>query len=336
VDLYTQKCVGALMGTFVGDALGMPVEGQPASTIEKKHGLVTEMLEARKGAGTYTDDTQLTIATAVSLLESDGVDRDDLASTYLELHDPARGYGVGTTRVFEQWRDGVPIDEASTRVYDGGSYGNGGAMRIAPVGVLFHRRIDRLASAVRDVVQLTHAHPLGMGGAYLQARAVSRAVKMDPPADPLNSRTHDREQSLRFLEVIREDLPTAWNPDGFWDGKFRVLRELLKAHDRPPAPARVASELGCSSTTGESVPAALFAALIHMDSFEDAVKYAVSIGGDTDTIGAMAGAVSGALYGVGHVPDRWWEKLENGPHGRDDVVEFGEQLAEHARESVVH
>jgi len=119
------RALGALLGTFVGDALGMAWEGAPPGTIPD----VLEMEDERLGAGTYTDDTEMTIALAESLLRCDVVDDEDLARSFLAVHDPRRGYGTGTTQVFDLWRKGVPTREAAARVFDGqGSLGNGAAI----------------------------------------------------------------------------------------------------------------------------------------------------------------------------------------------------------------
>ena len=78
----------------------------------------------------------------------------------------------------------------------------------------------------------------------------------------------------------------------------------------------------------ESVPAAIYCFLANLDSFEDAVVQAVNLGGDTDTIGAMTGALSGAYRGKTGIPKRWLESLENGPKGRDYIERLGDQLWE--------
>jgi poly(ADP-ribose) glycohydrolase ARH3 len=86
---------GALLGTFTGDALGMKFEGAPSAAIPER----LDMLDAPLGRGTYTDDTQMTIALAESLLEHGGVDEEALGRAFADAHDPRRGYGSGTTEV---------------------------------------------------------------------------------------------------------------------------------------------------------------------------------------------------------------------------------------------
>jgi len=145
---------GALLGTFVGDALGMPYEGRPAAGIPP--GL--EMMDARLGRGTYTDDTQMMIALAESLLRCERVDPDDLARTFLARYDPRRGYGAGTIQVFEQWQRGEPVALAARCVFDGaGSFGNGAAMRVAPVAVRFAGDDSMLAAQAAASARVTHA-----------------------------------------------------------------------------------------------------------------------------------------------------------------------------------
>ncbi|HEV2813971.1 MAG TPA: ADP-ribosylglycohydrolase family protein, partial [Solirubrobacteraceae bacterium] len=165
---------GALLGLFCGDALGMPYETQPPDAIPER----LEMEDARLGRGTYTDDTQMAIALAESLLRCDGVDEADLAATIAAAFAPDRGYGPGTTTVVRLWGEGVPAGEAALRLFDGeGSAGNGAAMRVAPVGLYFARDPERCVEEARRQARLTHAHPLGIDGAAAQAAAVAAAVR---------------------------------------------------------------------------------------------------------------------------------------------------------------
>lgn len=312
-----EYAAGALIGTFVGDALGMPVEGWSHRRIRKEFGELDRMLDARRGAGTYTDDTQMMIATAKSLLAEDGVDRKSLARAFLDHHEPDRGYGRGTTMVFEKWKGGVPVSEAAGRIYNGGSFGNGGSMRIAPVGIFCAVRSADLVPAVRDACGVTHAHPLGIGASYLQAFSVARAFEIDSPAavDPVS-----------WVRDFRDDLPKDVNPDQVLTGKLKVLEDLLNSSEGPQPPRRIVDHLGVTSRAFESVPASVYSFLAHRNSFRDALVYAVGLGGDTDTIGAMTGALAGACHGVSAVPGDWWEALENGPDGRDDVVDLARRI----------
>lgn len=308
-----EDSVSAMVGTFAGDALGMPVEGWPPDRIQRQHGVVDGMLDARLGAGTYTDDTQLMIAVGEALLEEGDVDRQAIADRILDLHDPDRGYGQGTTQVLDLWRQGVPVEEASRRVFDGGSYGNGGAMRVASLAVAYRSDGDALREATRVATEVTHAHPLGVSGAQLQARAVAEAIGRDPTGLDVDD----------YLQACLDGVDAGLDMDATWPDRIETVRDLLR---RDPGTREVVDELGHDSRVFRSVPTAVYAALARHESFADAISYAVSLGGDADTIGAMTGAIAGGLHGVDAVPDDWWDALEDGERGRGHVVELARDL----------
>jgi poly(ADP-ribose) glycohydrolase ARH3 len=287
--LREDRARGALLGTFVGDALGMPYEGAHPRAIPA----VLEMVDARLGRGTYTDDTQMMIALAESLLRCDVVDPEDLARSFRAHHDPARGYGAGTTRVFELWEQGDSVDEAARRVFAGqGSLGNGAAMRVAPVAVRFADDDVLLATHASRSARVTHAHPVGIDGAVVQAAAVAAALNDQDPLPAAIAAARTREIRERLLEI------------------------------------RGSTAIGPSATSSAegSVPAAI-AAAAGADGFEEAVTKAIRAGGDTDTVGAMAGAIAGARFGAAAIPARWLDALEDGERGRRHVESLADELA---------
>jgi poly(ADP-ribose) glycohydrolase ARH3 len=260
-----------------------------------------DMVDARVGRGTYTDDTQMTIALAESLVARGRVDPEHLARAFLVVYDPRRGYGAGTTEVFERWRAGEPVSSAAGRLFGGqGSLGNGAAMRIAPVAVRFCEDPERLVEEAERSAVVTHSHPLGVEAAVVQAVAIGAA--------------------LRGGAIIAAAMEAA-RTDELW----RALNRVAEFRATPPAPREVAEALGNTSAGPQSVPAALYAATAH-GAFEEAVTFAVACGGDTDTIAAMAGAVSGAQLGADAIPARWLDALEDGHRGRRHVEELAERL----------
>jgi poly(ADP-ribose) glycohydrolase ARH3 len=281
---------GALFGTFVGDVLGMPFEGLAHATIPED----VEMIEARRGQGTYTDDTQMMIALAESLIARGRVDAEHLARAFLDAYVADRGYGAGTQRVFALWCSGVPVATAAGLVFDGqGSRGNGAAMRIAPVAVLFRDDHERLCLEAAASARVTHAHSVGVDGAVVQAAAIGAALRGEDILDVARSAATTAE-----LRGALDDV----------EGLLGITR----------APAEVQARLGSSADAAESVAAALYSALAH-HRFEAAVRFAVRLGGDTDTVAAMAGAVAGARGGYRAIPTRWLEALEDGDRGRSHV-----------------
>jgi poly(ADP-ribose) glycohydrolase ARH3 len=289
---------GALLGTFVGDALGMPFEGATPAAIPSD----VEMVEARLGRGTYTDDTQMMIALAESLIERGGVEEEPLSRAFQGAYDPARGYGRGTRRVLELWRNSVPVAEAATQVFAGrGSRGNGAAMRIAPVAVCFHQDPDRLLAEAARSARVTHAHPVGVDGAVVQAAAIGAALRNED-----------------FLAVALAAARTEELRAG-----LAGVGDLL---GEPRNPAEMHSRLRTSSDAAESVCAAIYSAAAH-PTFHAAVRFAVSLGGDTDTVAAMTGAISGACLGANSIPRRWVDALEDGDRGRTHVEQLATRLA---------
>jgi poly(ADP-ribose) glycohydrolase ARH3 len=290
VDVVADRAAGALFGTFVGDALGMPFEGLWHTVIPEE----VEMVDARRGRGTYTDDTQMMIALAESLIARGRVDAEHLARAFLAGYESDRGYGTGTRRVFELWCSGVPVGVAAARVFGGrGSRGNGAAMRIAPVAVCFRDDPERLCLEAAASARVTHANPVGVDGAVVQATAIGAALRGD--------------------DILAVALAAATTAD-----LRRALEEVEALLGVARTPGEVQGRLGSSSDVGESVAAALYSALAH-DRFEAAARFGVRLGGDTDTVAAMTGAVVGARDGFRAIPTRWVEALEDGDRGRSHV-----------------
>lgn len=260
-----------------------------------------EMVEARRGRGTYTDDTEMMILLGESLAEHGVVDEADLVQRFLDACDLARGYGGGTREVMSLWRAGVPVETAASQVFGGaGSAGNGAAMRIAALAVRFAGSA-RLGEQAARSAAVTHRHPLGVDGAVVQAAAVAAALRGEDALAAAESAAATPEMAER-------------------------LRRVRAAHAHALEPGEVAARLGNGSKAHESVPAALYAATAH-DDFEGAVTFAVRCGGDTDTIAAMAGAIAGARGGASSIPARWLDALEDGRRGRRHVEALAERLA---------
>jgi poly(ADP-ribose) glycohydrolase ARH3 len=309
---------GALLGTFCGDALGAAHEGWRPHETAGALDSPAELL--RRSHGRYTDDTEMMIALAESLVERGGeVEPAHLARTFLRRYDPSRGYGPGTVRTLNAISRGARWDAASAATYGGGgSYGNGSAMRVAPVGVLFHHDLEALRGAAEAQARVTHAHPLGTAGAALQAAAVALAVRAEGPGDLAPDRVLD---ALRTFVGGFKD-PSA--VEAYLE-RLEAIEVMLSDSGDPPAVARA---LGTSATCPRSVPAAIYSALVRRGSPGDALVYAVSLGGDTDTIGAMAGAIAGALHGASALPAEWLALLEEGPRGRSHVASLADRLHE--------
>ena len=297
-----KKFLGSLLGVAIGDAIGASWEGRRMAARHEIESVARISYPLR-----YTDDTHMTIGVAESLVECGGFDGEHMAGRFIDnyLAEPWRGYGPGPPRVFELIRSGEAWDKAAINLYRGGSFGNGSAMRIAPVGLLCWNDYARLKEVAYQVSLITHSHILGMEGAALQAMAVALAVAENPD-EPLNMQSF----TARLLDSTSEDVYRA---------KINRFDTLL---ENPDDRKKVVDQLGRGIEAFNSIPTAIFAFLFHPQDFVETMIYAVSLGGDTDTIAAMAGAISGAYLGIDALPSKWQEQLEN----RDYILELADRL----------
>ncbi len=289
-EILLSKFKGSMVGTATGDSVGAGFEGMSNFTTEQ----VMEVAEKRNVLR-YTDDTHMMIGVAESLIAREGFDGEHMASRFIYNfnREPFRGYGPGPPRIFALIESGEAWNRASAMLYPGGSYGNGSAMRVAPVGLLYHDKPEKLKDVACQSSQITHAHILGREGAALQAYAVSLATTSEP------SVALDREDFLaKLIDSVSEEV---------YHEKLKKMSSLLRRPDKK----RVIAELGNGIEAFTAVPASIFSFLCFPDSFEEAVLYAIGLGGDTDTIGAMTGAISGARLGLDAIPYNWRYKLEN-------------------------
>ncbi|NQT48899.1 MAG: ADP-ribosylglycohydrolase family protein [Chloroflexi bacterium] len=295
------KFLGSLIGTGVGDALGAGLEGH--RTVDEA---VVRTLAEKSVPLVYTDDTHMMIGVAESLIARKGFDGEHMTRRFMENYDrePWRGYGPGPPRVFRWIQAGAAWDEAAGKLYGGGSFGNGSAMRVAPVGLLYYDELPKLRQIAYESSRITHTHDLGKEGAALQAYAVALATSADP-----SSQLRIDEFLAELFEFLREPV---------FQQKVQRIGELLGQADK----RQVIQVLGHGIEAFNSVPAAIYSFLSYPNSFEDAVIYAISLGGDTDTIAAMTGAISGAYLGIEAIPGKWRERLENGEY----LTQLAEEL----------
>lgn len=279
---------GALLGLACGDSLGAPFEGLPSVRAAEVAAWAAEAAPLRA-----TDDTVLALVLAEHLADRGGqVDQDALALGFARAWsaDPGRGYGGAVQDLFARVIEGTWWREASGSQFGGaGSWGNGGAMRVAPAGVAA-AGLDEVADLARRSAEVTHAHPLAQDGAAVQACAVALAAA-----------------SSRETPVSR----------AVWCGRLAaavpgyatVLEQVAGlAPDAPPG--AVAAAVGNGVHALEAVPAALAAFMAHPDEPGAAIQFAIRVGGDTDTIAAMTGALAGARCGVSALPLPWLRRLE--------------------------
>jgi poly(ADP-ribose) glycohydrolase ARH3 len=254
----------------------------------------------------------MTLAVAESLVARGQFDGKDIADRLVSGFDTRRSYGAGVYSILQGLKRGVSWEEAG-RIRGGeGSPENGGAARVAPLALLYHDAEKGCLQLIAEVsAAITHSHPIGREGAALQAAAIALAVRWSPNAPFC---------PIEFLQDVAESvcLRTTVFPE--------ALRKVARLLEHRPTPREVAVALGSGSGAHHSVPAALYAFLAHRDAFEDAVRFAIRLGGDTDTIASMCGALVGAYAGDAVIPDAWLNVVENDQKGRDYVSQLANSL----------
>ncbi|WP_084700582.1 ADP-ribosylglycohydrolase family protein [Streptacidiphilus anmyonensis] len=273
----------SLIGLATGDAFGAQFfvsDNLPA-------------LRARRlppGPWPWTDDTEMACSVVDVLERCGGVEQDALARAFAERHDFDRGYGPAMNRMLRLVRQGGEWRELAAGLFDGqGSWGNGAAMRVAPLGVWFAGDPGRAAQQARLSAEVTHTHPEAAAGAV--AVAVAAAVA---------ARGASGEELLRTATELTP-------PTRVRDGLAEAAGLLAQPHAEYAA-HRLGN--GRQVSAADTVPFALWCAARHLDRYEDALWACSSVGGDVDTNCAIVGGVVAARVGTDGIPRAWREATE--------------------------
>jgi ADP-ribosyl-[dinitrogen reductase] hydrolase len=308
MSVSKDRIVGALMGTAVGDALGMPIEGLSHQNVRTYYKGIKEYRDDdQRGdldAGQWTDDTQMTFALVRALTEAESPDDWPAAGAeaYVELYNgpERRRWGRTSTAAIERLMEGTPPTESGTPDRDS----NGAAMRAAPLGVWWAAAdVDRdeAFAAIRPVLSVTHRHPAALAAGWGQTVAVRTLLQLETPE------AFDR---TTFWTSLIEDV--TWAEDRLGDD-HRVserLRRLDGIIDSFPLDLRDACDkVGVRADEAWPFAAAMVARRPHL--LENTLLSGINVGGDADTTGAMMGAMLGALHGWTAFPDEWHEGLED-------------------------
>ncbi len=304
-----ERTRAALLGLAVGDALGVPVEFVSRDRLQAEP--VTDMRgfgTHNQPPGTWSDDTSLALCLAKSLCE--GFDLEDQANRFVAWLD--RGswtphgevFDIGrTTRVaIAQLRQVTDPRLAGPR--DQYSNGNGSLMRIVPLALFFHKATtETRINAAMDASCLTHGHIRSQLACAFYVELAARLVNREPIVEAL-----PRTQSV-FRELIERQYPAerlAFHP---------ILERGIETLDE--------AEVESSGYVLHTLLASLWCCLT-TNAYDEAVLRAVNLGDDTDTTGAVTGALAGLIYGIDAIPNQWVRALAR----IDDVEELNQRFAE--------
>jgi ADP-ribosylglycohydrolase len=264
-----------------------------AAAISEKHGRVTGFIDERFGTGRITDDTQMTIVLAHSILE---LGKFDKAHTGLKFGrwiaasddgiKEARGVGMASATASRLLHQGVSPEASGAD-----SARCGAAMRVSPIGLRYFYDPKALHDTAVDQALLTHTDPRAVAGSAAIAYAVAAGIADKGDLD----RGRLAADIAEFISEI----------DQGFSARVAGLADYLDA-----SPDEGFAYTGTGGIASETVPGALFAFLRSPYDFSETVLAAVNAGGDTDSLGAMAGAVSGAFNGMESIPGDWRDGVE--------------------------
>jgi ADP-ribosyl-[dinitrogen reductase] hydrolase len=269
---------GCAVGAAVADALGMPLEFGPRQPAGR---LVRDMTPGRIPAGTFTDDTEMALALADSLMAHRPLDPADLARRFVTWYQAGPDdVGIHTSHVLSRIAAGQPWQQAAQAVQQArpDSAGNGSVMRCWPVALAHWVDLDQLLAASRLQSHVTHPHPECQAGSAFVNAAIYHLLHGVPPRVAISRALNDAGMPADLRGIIEQ------------------------------APVRHRDELENSGWVRHTLESVVWG-LLTTDSFEEAVVQVVNLGADSDTAGAVAGALAGATYGLSAIPAHWRDSL---------------------------
>ena len=295
VDLK-DRYEGCMLGLAIGDAVGAATEFMMYDEIRRRYPPdgVTGFLPFRGlRAGSYTDDTEMSIAVAQGLLNSkDFTSNSMMDSIAIEFTkwktqtNSARAPGNTSMESVSKLESGIHWTESGKNE----SKGCGTAMRSAPIGLAYWHALDALRVIASKSSLITHGHPSATAGSVGTAFLVAKSLDDTPILKSL-------DQLVKHTERISTEFGTAIN----------LVKEALVMKDNKEAHAL----LGEGWVAEEAVAGAIFAVAKHPDSFRNIILEAANSGGDTDSKACIAGAIAGSLLGRKAIPSGWVEGIEN-------------------------
>jgi ADP-ribosylglycohydrolase len=287
-----QKVKLCLDGLSVGDAFGE----------QFFHPRARKLIAERRipgGIWPWTDDTHMAISIIEHLQEFGEINQDKLAQLFAQrlVEDRRAGYAISTRKMLERIYRGEDWNKAATSRFKGGSFGNGAAMRCAPIGAFFFDDLEKSAVQARLSAQVTHTHPEGIAGAIAIAVAAAIAADQNSEAENTSSQLpHGKD----FIEKVLEFVPQG-----------EVVNGLIMAMRIPPDSLdQAVNQLGSGQlvTAQDTVPFCIWVASHNLMDYEYALWQTVAGLGDRDTTCAMVGGI--VALSAQKIPVEWIKRRE--------------------------
>jgi ADP-ribosylglycohydrolase len=295
-NLRLVRALVSLDGLSVGDSFGEKFFLHP--------NVVDNLVAARAIPSPpwhYTDDTEMALSIVAVLRKYGKIDQGKLAQNFAHQYNRERGYGPAMHGLLEKIRNGEPWQKVASALFEGqGSYGNGSAMRVAPLGAFFADDLDLVVSEARKSAEITHSHPEAIAGAIAVSLTAAFACKVNiAGAFPSKS------------EFIGQIIPLV--PDS--EVKSQIIRAANLAENTSVHSATQILGNGTHVSAQDTVPFSLWCAAQHLDSYENALWLTVSGLGDRDTTCAIVGGIVALSAGRESIPSEWLKAREALPVG---------------------
>ena len=303
-----ERVKGALFGSFVGDALGVPVEFKTREEVRKNK--VTTMLEYgshNQPIGTWSDDSSMVLATMDSICESNGIQYHDMMKRFLEWMDNSKYtanndvFDMGNTTQESLWRYKDNPDTYLCGAKEEYKNGNGSLMRILPVSIYMHYAniyLDNMIEVIKNVSSMTHAHAYSVLSCIIYTIFIDEFLKeKDAKKAYLNTQKIVKELITDTKKIVATDEEKT-KIFGIFDKL--ISRDISILDD---------SYIKSTGYVVDSLEASIWC-ILTTSNYQDAVLKAVNLGGDTDTIGAITGGLAGLIYGYNAIPTDWINVLK--------------------------
>lgn len=289
-----ERTAHSLEGLSVGDALGDRYFLNSASALTASDLIASHALPSPPWY--YTDDTEMALSIFSILRQHGTIEQDLLAESFAQHYDGSRGYGPAMHGLLRQIGDGQHWKEAAPQLFSGqGSFGNGAAMRVAPLGAYFADALDLVIEQAQHSAEITHAHPEGIAGAIAVAVAAACAWRL--------RNSTGTPTCAEFLDMVLPSLP-----DSEVRTKIRRARNFSSKMSLEGAISILGNGSGISAQ--DTVPFVLWCAGQHLESYEEAIWFTLSGLGDIDTNCAMVGGIVALYSGKESIPAGWLQARE--------------------------
>ena len=320
---------GTLFGFFVGDALGVPIEFVGRNELQKNK--VTTMLEYgthNQPIGTWSDDSSMVIATIDSLINNNGINYNDIMNNFLKWYREgkytpnAEVFDIGnatSVALLKYKNDNTNYMCGSNDIY---SNGNGSLMRILPISLYLHYNNNPMFDVINNISSMTHAH------IYSIFSCIIYSILIDEYLKEFNM----RKAYLNMQQIIKNLLE---NNDSQLLTDSNDLKQKFNRIIYNDISILNEEDIKSTGYVIDSLEACIWCTL-NTNNYKEAVLKAINLGDDTDTIGALTGALAGLIYGYKSIPEEWINVLKKKDYLNDLTEKYTKLILSERKDKVIN